>query len=420
MITFPSRKAAEDAYIASSDKVICVIHDETALTYIRGKANNCLRTNAGVVDWKPAEAATVQHWGAVGNFDGKNGADSTYAIDRALGWVFGADARSLHFSDGWYFYDGAVDINGGDARFSKVTCSGQITFGASHPVAWTIHNIECPLIQINMRNGGRLGNFNTRTPTGGGTTAIQVHNTQWADIRLVVMNYRGRALHGTCKTTKSEDRNIRANVSVTFGQRQITGDDWKCGQPIYWDNGTVSNTGGTGTFRLFGSGCYYGPIWERCNDVTLGDFEFGPCTVQGPKFRGVAPLLCPVYWVGECADHCIAGEPGPQGARNYEWHFGTMKVFKSGEAGAYLSGFFAGKPSARINSFMATKSGGPGLHMHDARGAVVIDAVGVDRATDGIKITGHSGDMKIHFDYDIGLTGSRVNDTSTGGNVVIT
>lgn len=418
---FDNRQAAQAAFIEPEHNSILVVHDGDLLAYERGSAYSALRSNGGSVDWKPLDLHTIRHWGAVGNYDGTTGANSTEAINNALKWHSRAgDGQRLHIPCGWFYYDGETSLDYRDARAISLTCDGQITLGASKPIAWELHNFESGLIQINLRNGGKTGNFSQATPTGGGTTAIQVHNTQWARFKISAMNYQGRVLHGTCKTLKAEDRNIRAHVEMTFGQRQIVGDDRLCGQPLYWEHGEVSNTGGTGSFSLTGSGCRYGPVFERCNDVTLPEWEFGPCTVQGPKMRGVGPLLVPNWWVGECADHCIAAEPGPKGSRNFEWHFGAMKVFRSGGAGAYLSGFAQGKPSMRVNSCMATKSGGPGFHLHDVKGAVVIDAMGVDRATSGIKITGQSGDMKIHFDYDIGLTGPRVIDQSTGGNVVVT
>ncbi len=419
---FATRAAAEAATVDAGVDRIYVMHDGLVLTYIRGSANLCLRTNSSSVNWMPAEQALVQHWGAVGDFNGTTGTNNTTVINNALSWLSdGTDGRHLHFPEGWYYYDGTKTMDFNRAKFCKITMDGEITMGSSNPISWKIADLENATINVNLRNGGALGDFSTSTPSGGGTTAVQTYHNQWCTFNMHAMNYKGRVLHVTADPAIADSlgRCVRIFVNVTFGSRLLDPDDANCGQPLYVDSSTVTNVGGTGEFTIRGSACKYGPVFERLADVIIPEAEFGPCNTDGPKFYGVHTLYIGHWFSGESTTSggFYAGNT-TSGVQCKAWHINHMKIFLSNGVGAYFENFAAptGQIGASlvIDSLICTKQTGySGLYLSNMAGAVNIKSLHINDASNGVYLAGTNGDITMHIDGMSTLTNHGVNNQST-------
>ena len=200
----------------------------------------------GVSNVSPYGTGTVDHFGAVGNFNGTSGTNSTAMINRALTWWAAVSARHLHFPSGWYYYAGTTSLDLGARKWNTITCDGQIQFaGGTDLISWTITNHENADIQLRLRNGGTLGNF-TNSLQVGGSTALQIHTTRWCRVDIEAMNYAGRVVHFTAGGTDATTRCRMIDATIKTGNRALSGDDALCGQPFFADSGTCDQTGAFG------------------------------------------------------------------------------------------------------------------------------------------------------------------------------
>ena len=426
--TYASRAAAIAATVDGGVELITVLHDGKALDYVRGSANSALTTDAGATAWKPAGLALISHWGAVGDWNGTTGTDSTTEINNALTWWAAGAGRHLNIPAGWYRYDGSIDLDGADgsgnwARGNVIDGPGRISFGSSALVAWNIHQFERAEINVNILGGGTLGNFSQITPTGGGTTAIRTYANLWCKFNVTGFNYLGRVLHCDGPTSDQFQRCVRITVNLVFGNSaNITSnaDNARVGQPLYVNTTTTSQIGGIGHFNVIGRGCHYGPVWERCNDIEIGVVECGDFSTMGPKMRGVRALKVNYWWTGEVnldsGDVGFAAEAAFDGLKNFGWNIDTMQVLTSSAGGGVVLGSFSGTdslPVCRINQVAISNAAGVGLTINGVEGSLSIGSYSCKNATDAVQITGVNGDISIGMDNISELTDHGVNNQST-------
>ena len=252
----------------------------------------------GVSNVSPYGTGTVDHFGAVGDFNGASGTNSTAMINRALTWWAAVSARHLHFPSGWYYYAGTTSLDLGARKWNTISCDGQIQFaGGTDLISWTITNHENADIQLRLRNGGTLGDF-TDSLQVGGSTALQIHTTRWCRVDIEAMNYAGRVVHFTAGGTDATTRCRMIDATIKTGNRALSGDDALCGQPFFADSGTCDQTGAFGKVNWRGEGCQYGPVFERLNDVDIGHIEAGKFVASPLEFRGCVVVMANVLYIG--------------------------------------------------------------------------------------------------------------------------
>lgn len=408
--TYDTRAAAQAANTGTA-----IFIEVGGLSYVYDAAGTALTTGDSRT-WSPSGTATPDHWGAVGDFDGSAGTNSTTAINNALTWWAAAQGRHLHFPDGWYYYAGTISLDLGARKWNKITCDGQITFGGvPGDVSWTLTNHENSDFQLRLRNGGQLGDFSASTPVGG-TTAIKIHSARWSRVEIEAMNYRGRVIHFTAGGTDQATRCQMMDINIKTGNRTtFVGDDY-CGQPFFADSGNCDQTGAFGKISWRGEGCVYGPVFERLNDIDIGHIEAGKFTVTPMEFRGCVVVFANLLFFGATD---VAGGANSEnlriiqssGARlNGDFHIQSLRTLRSID-GIYATDFDPDLPGLRIGSYTGT-AGETGIVLEDVPSAIIHSAA-VDDMAGVIDIRGACGNIEVNVDKVGAVTGDVVKLTGT-------
>jgi hypothetical protein len=371
---------------------------------------------ARTVDSRLKEVVSVKDFGAVGNFNGTTGANDTDEINAALQWWAGGEGRHLHFPEGWYYYAGVTNIDLGSKKFNKITCDGQITFGGTAgTINWTISNLENGYFQLNLRNGGLLGDFTNSTPVGG-TTALKFHTIRWGHFDIESMNYRGRVVHFTAGGTDQSLRCQMLDLNIRTGNRTESDDDALCGQPFFADSANCDQTGAFGKVSWRGEGCAYGPVFERLNDIDIGHIEAGKFSVKPMEFRGCVVVMINVLYIGATDSTAGANADGVRfvtsaaGRLNGDVHIKTLRILRSVN-GLYATGFDSAQPGIRIDSFTCDRCA-TALVFNGVPTAVV-DAAGGEGMVSLLDVQGSCGNIYVNVDKVYNVTGDVIKVSGT-------
>ena len=368
-------------------------------------------SETGITDlsgWEPAGRASIVHFGAIGDYNGSTGTDNTTSIDAALQWWGSAGARALHIPDGWFLYDGSVSVDLGFRYYNTLTCDGQVTFDHTSGIGWEIHNHRSLSFDLNMRNGGTLGDFSVLVPASG-STALQFHTSQQLDLNIRAMNYQGRVCRLTAPVSgDSNSRNIRASVNIWFGNRALSGDDAVCGQPICWDSDSVTNIGGAGEIWLNGSAMQYGPLFSDLADLSTHSFVAGPFLLKGAQYLGVRQHYMGDYWCGEsdslsALPILFAGKSIARNTKCAAWVVDSFRTLNSGGTGAYFLEFDGTTPGGlRIDKVSCTTAD-TGITLQDMPN-VTLNSIALNAVTTGVKILGTAnGRISLGFEDNISV-----------------
>lgn len=243
---------------------------------------------------KLEELVSVKDFGAKG--DGTT--DDTAAIESALTYWASKEGVILVFPEGLYIDTGGHVHALGDKQFNAIKMAGQLRPTNTTGVCWQITGVENVCLELRLDGGGTLGNFTNATPIGG-STFLKMHTVRWGKIYIEAMNYAGRVVHFTAGGTDQATRCRMLDVNIKTGNRNVGASDEPVGQPFFVDSGSCVQTGAIGKFAFRGEGCYYGPVFERLNDIDITNLEAGKFITTGIEVRGCVMVHADTIFIGE-------------------------------------------------------------------------------------------------------------------------
>lgn len=375
--------------------------DNESLLVTQSGANAIART----VESKLQDFINVKDFGAVG--DGVT--DDSAAINAALTYWGAAAARHLHFPSGTYVYGGSssIELSLGNRRFNKITMSGSIKATTTAAIAWKIYEAENITLQINLAEGGTLGDFSASTPVGG-TTFLQVHSIGWGKLIIEAMSYLGRVLHTTAGGTDPLTRCRMLDVDLKTGNRLIFPGYGYCGQPLFADSGNCTQVGAWGKISWRGEGHRYGPTFERLNDIDIKSFEAGKFTTQGLEFRGCVNVYADTIFLGE-ADAAVSALltfKNTAAARQCSQVYLSKVSMLTANIGLRCENFDTASPGLQIDQFQCEFCD-IGLDI-SAMSTVGVRDISTKNAVNLVRKSGTCGDIKLNVSSIGTVTGDAI------------
>lgn len=221
--------------------------------------------------------------------------DWTPAINAALDLWATRGGSTLYIPGGEFLYSGVGKIIDLQYKFNnKIVCDGEIVLGAAEGTSIRITNGNSIELQLNIRNGGVLGDFSNEVSVGG-STFLQCDAIRKGKIQIRSESYKGRVL--LC-TSSNNNRCIDMDIDIYTQGRTGAGRD-RCGQAFYLTQAGSTVLGAFGKVSWRGEGNEYGPIFAYMNDLILPYIEAGEFVQSGMKFQGVRVCKAGILYIGE-------------------------------------------------------------------------------------------------------------------------